>query len=104
MKAFRLIVNRSVGWASWDEELPALELQELNAADFDLELTGFDPNEIEDLLALPDEEKANEAPPLPDNPVSRTGDMWLCGKHRVLCGNSTGAEDVASSWANANRN
>ncbi len=89
------MVNRSVGWADWDESLPALELQELNAADFDLELTGFDPKEIDDLLALPDEEKANEAPPLPVNPVSRTGDMWLCGKQRVLCGSSTDAEDVA---------
>jgi DNA modification methylase len=95
VKAFRLMVNRSVAWADWDESLLALELQELNAADFDLELTGFNPKEIDDLLALPDEEKANEAPPLPDNPVSRTGDLWLCGKHRVLCGNSTSADDVA---------
>jgi hypothetical protein len=43
VKAFRLIVNRSVAWADWDEELLALELQELNEADFDLSLTGFDP-------------------------------------------------------------
>jgi DNA modification methylase len=95
VKAFRLMVNRSVGWADWDEELLALELQELNAADFDLELTGFNPKEIDDLLALPDEEKANEAPPLPEYPVSRAGDLWLCGKHRVLCGDSTSAADVA---------
>src|SRR5271154_5371234 len=58
VRAFRLMVNRSVGWAAWDEELLALELQELNAADFDLDLTGFNPKEIDDLLALPDEEKA----------------------------------------------
>jgi DNA modification methylase len=95
VRAFRLLVNRSVAWADWDEELLSLELQELNAADFDLELTGFNPKEIDDLLALPDEEKANEAPPLPAHPVSRTGDLWLCGKHRVLCGSSTSAEDVA---------
>src|ERR1035438_5405875 len=67
VRAFRLLVNRSATWAEFDEELLALELQELNAADFDLELTGFDPKEIDDLLALPDEEKANEAPPLPEN-------------------------------------
>jgi hypothetical protein len=95
VKAFRLMVNRSVAWADWDEELLALELQELNAADFDLDLTGFNPKEIDDLLALPDEEKANETPPVPENPVSRAGDLWLCGKHRVLCGNSTNAGDVA---------
>jgi hypothetical protein len=41
------LVNRSVTWASWDEELLALELQELNAEDFDLSLAGFDPKEID---------------------------------------------------------
>ena len=95
VKAFRIMVNRSVTWADWDEELLSLELQELNAEEFDLSLTGFNPKEIDDLLALPEEEEANVAPPLPANPVSRTGDLWLCGKHRVLCGSSTSAEDVA---------
>jgi DNA modification methylase len=94
VKAFRIMVNRSVAWAEWDEELLSLELQELNAEEFDLSLTGFNPKEIDDLLALPEEEEANVAPPLPVNPVSRTGDLWLCGKHRVLCGSSTSAEDV----------
>ena len=64
VKAFRLLVNRSATWADFDEELLALELQELNAADFNLDLTGFDHRELDDLLALPDEEKANAAPPL----------------------------------------
>jgi hypothetical protein len=94
VKAFRLMVNRSVGWADWDEELLSLELQELNAADFDLSLTGFNPGEIDGLLAIPDEERANAAPPLPENPVSRVGDLWLCGKHRVLCGDALRPEDV----------
>src|SRR5579862_499536 len=49
VKAFRLMVNRSVTWAAWDEELLAIELQELNASDFDLSLTGFDPREIDGL-------------------------------------------------------
>jgi hypothetical protein len=95
VKAFRLMVNRSVAWADWDEELVALELQELNAADFDLELTGFNPKEIDDLLTLPDEEKLDETPAAPENPVSRSGDLWICGKHRVLCGDSTSADAVA---------
>jgi len=94
VKAFRLMVNRSVTWAGWDEELLALELQELNEAEFDLSLTGFDPGEIDGLLAIPDEEKANAAPPLPENPVSRVGDLWICGKHRVLCGDALRPEDV----------
>src|ERR1700731_1375569 len=68
LKAFRLMVNRSVTWADWDDELLALELQELNAAEFDLSLTGFDPKEIDDLLLAPDDDdQANAAPPLPDN-------------------------------------
>jgi DNA modification methylase len=96
VKAFRLMVNRSVTWASWDDELLALELQELNEADFDLSLTGFDPGEIDALLIAPeDDEKANAAPPLPENPVSRSGDLWLCGPHRVLCGDATSPEAVA---------
>src|SRR6201988_4917685 len=55
VKAFRLLVNRSVTWADWDEELLALELQELQEADFDLNITGFDGREIDALLNLPDE-------------------------------------------------
>ena len=95
VKAFRLMVNRSVTWADWDEDLLSLELQELSAADFDLSLTGFDPGEIDGLLAIPDEERANAAPPLPANPVSRLGDLWICGPHRVLCGNATSPDAVA---------
>ena len=95
VKAFRLMVNRSVTWADWDEELLALELQELNELDFNLDLTGFNPGEIDGLLAIPDEERANEAPPLPAIPASHVGDLWVCGPHRILCGDATSAECVA---------
>jgi ParB-like chromosome segregation protein Spo0J len=95
VKAFRLMVNRSVHWATWDDELLALELQELSEADFDLSLSGFDPGEIDALLIDPeDNERANAAPPLPENPVSRLGDLWLCGPHRVFCGDATSKEAV----------
>jgi hypothetical protein len=95
VKAFRLMVNRSVTWADWDEELLALELQEIQESDFDLSLTGFDPGEIDGLLALEDEEAANAAPPLPESVVSRSGDLWLLGPHRVLCGDATNPDAVA---------
>src|ERR1700694_884079 len=95
VQAFRLMVNRSVTWADWDEELLALELQEIQESDFDLSLTGFNPGEIDALLALDDEEKANAAPPLPESPVSRPGDLWLAGPHRVLCSDATSREAVA---------
>jgi DNA modification methylase len=96
VKAFRLLVNRSVTLAAWDDELLALELRELNEADFDLSLTGFDPKELDELLLDPaDDEKANEIPPVPDNPASRPGDLWLCGPNRVVCGDCTSPETVA---------
>jgi ParB-like nuclease domain len=99
VKAFRLMVNRSVTWADWDEELLTLELQELAALDCDLSLTGFDPKELDDLLLFAgDDDQADIAPPLPANPVSRAGDLWLCGKglhqHRVLCADATDPEAV----------
>ena len=103
VKAFRLMVNRSVTWADWDEDLLSLELQELNAADFDLSLTGFDPGEIDGLLAIPDEVRANAAPPLPEIPVSRIGDLWICGKQRVRCGDALRAEDVSRLLADRSR-
>src|ERR1022692_2051832 len=96
VKAFRLMVNRSVGWADWDEELLGLELSELKDLDFDLSLTGFDSREIDEYLAGPEfDEDADAVPPVPDEPASRLGDLWLCGKHRVLCGDATAPDAVA---------
>jgi DNA modification methylase len=100
VKAFRLMVNRSVTWADWDEELLALEMSEIQESGFDLALTGFDVNEIDALLASRDaNDQADAAPPPPDFPVTRPGDLWLCGKpphqHRVLCGDATSPKAVA---------
>ncbi len=93
VKAFRLMVNQSATWAGWDEELLALELQDLQASDFDLSLTGFDPGELNQLIP---NERADEdaAPPLPAVAVSKRGDLWICGSHRILCGDATDAGDV----------
>jgi DNA modification methylase len=93
VKAFRLLVNRSVAWADWDQELLKLELEEIQGLDFDLNLTGFDVPEIEDLLAVPggDEESV---PALPVVAASQAGDVWLLGQHRVMCGDATSAETV----------
>jgi hypothetical protein len=67
VKAFRLMVNRSVGWAGWDEELLGLELLELKGLDFDLDLTGFDSAELERCLTC-----SVETPPrLPTSSGSR---------------------------------
>ena len=77
VKAFRLMVNRSVAWADWDEELLALELQELKAADFDLDLTGFDTKEIDDLLADPGRGEAERRAARPGE--SRVPRLATCG-------------------------
>src|SRR5579884_3052366 len=68
VKAFRLMVNRSVTWADWDEEMLGLELEELKGLEYDLALTGFDGREIDALLAIQDDEDANTIPALPENP------------------------------------
>jgi DNA modification methylase len=95
VKAFRLLVNRSVTWAAWDEELLALELEEIQGLDFNLDLTGFDVPEIEELLAPPmGDEEALAPPPLPAVATSRPGDLWLLGEHRLLCGDATNPEAV----------
>jgi DNA modification methylase len=96
VKAYRLMDNRSHEESDWDLELLGPELEELHGLDFDLGLTGFDQHEIDRFLADAGlEDRANEAPPLPDDPVTRPGDLWLCGKHRILCGDATSPEAVA---------
>jgi DNA modification methylase len=95
VKAFRLMVNRSATWAEWDFEVVALELGELQSIDFDLDLTGFDTAEMDNLLFRgKDEDPEDVAPAPPVEPVTQPGDLWVCGVHRVLCGDATSAESV----------
>jgi hypothetical protein len=95
VKAFRLMVNRSATWADWDFELLELEMQELKSFDFDLQLTGFDGPEIDQLLFATNSDDDPEVIPEPSGtPISRPGDLWLCGAHRILCGDATSTEDV----------
>ncbi|QQQ00915.1 DNA modification methylase [Lysobacter enzymogenes] len=99
VKAFRLLANRSATWANWDEQLLQLELADLDALEFDLALTGFDDDEIEEMLAAVSGEGQTEedaAPEPEEHPISRPGDVWICGEHRVLCGDATRAEDYAA--------
>ena len=96
IKAFRLLANRSANWAEWDTELLRLELGDLNVLGFDLTLTGFGEIELGSLLADKTEglTDPDDAPAVPEHPVSQTGDLWLLGRHRLLCGDSTVATDV----------
>jgi DNA modification methylase len=96
LRAYRLMDNRSHQNASWDDDLLGLELQDLRLEEFDLSLTGFDDTEIERLLAesVDGAGDADEAPEPPAEPISRPGDLWICGEHRVLCGDATVLSDV----------
>ena len=103
VKAFRISVNRMAELAEWDNELLALELGELGELGFDLDLTGFGEGEIAALtpggtegLTDPD-----EVPEPPVVPTTQPGDLWTLGDHRLLCGDSTKAEDVARLMAGA---
>jgi len=93
VKAFRLLVNRSVTWADWDTELLKLEISDLKAFDYDLSLTGFDPEELVrlDVVGNTDTEVV---PSVPADPVSQPGDLWILGNHKLLCGSSTNRDDV----------
>lgn len=96
IRGLRLADNRTNQEASWDEDLLGPELADLDALGFDLGLTGFDVHELDKLLRDPlDEERAEQAPPLPDVAVTKPGDLWLLGDHRVLCGDATNAVAVA---------
>lgn len=93
VKAFRLMVNRSVTWADWDLDALALEFADIKGLDFDLSMTGFDTREIDALLLKPDAAE-DDLPPVPDAPVTRFGDLWLLGTHRLLCGDATRLDHV----------
>jgi len=87
-RAYVIADNRLALEAGWDEDLLAEELKALEGLDFNLALTGFELDELHDLLEdETDEEVA--APEPPDNPVTRPGDLWILGDHRLLCGDSS---------------
>lgn len=91
-RAYALADNRLALSAGWDEELLRLELGALSP-DFDLKLTGFDADELASYLTEPTGglTDPDEVPAAPEVPVSRTGDVWQLGRHRLACGDSTDA-------------
>jgi DNA modification methylase len=95
-RALTIADNSIAANGGWNDEMLALELASLKDDAFDLELLGFDESELDQLLAgtLEESESVDEAPEPPANPVSRSGDLWICGNHKVLCGNATVLSDV----------
>ncbi|MBS8225951.1 site-specific DNA-methyltransferase [Vannielia litorea] len=98
-RAYVIADNKLTETGGWDSNMLALELSDLIAEDFDLDLTGFSKGEVDALLddLLRGEgaaEGEDEVPDVPETPVSQPGDLWLLGNHRLLCGDSTRKADV----------
>jgi DNA modification methylase len=104
VKAFRILVNRSATWADFDEELLSLELQELAAAEFDLGLSGFDDQEVARLLEAGDATQGlndeDSVPDAPEAPITRPGELWNLGNHKLLIGDATKRADVGRLMGN----
>ncbi len=98
-RAYLIADNQLALQAGWSEELLAEELAWLRDERFDLDLVGFDATELERLLAIADgeagsDEAEDEVPEPPEDPVSKPGDLWVMGNHRLLCGDATVLADV----------
>src|SRR5262245_59669631 len=97
-RAYRIADNQTATLSAWDEDKLPLELMELQKADFDLALTGFPEDEILRLLTQPNTEgqcDPDDVPDVPDEPITQPGDLWLLGRHRLVCGDATKPEDLA---------
>ena len=102
VQAYRIADNRTGEIAEWDYSLLPVELKELQDSDFDLSLLGFDADELDKLLngeeenvVAEGETDADAVPEVPEVAVSKRGEVYQLGKHRLMCGDSTKPEDVA---------
>ncbi len=100
-KAYILADNRMAMDAGWDEELLRIEIENLQGSDFDVSLTGFDEKELADLFSDPDEKNVKDdgfdlTAALEKAAFVERGDIWTVGRHRLMCGDATSAEDVAA--------
>jgi len=95
VRAFRPAVNRSSTYAEFNFELVKLEMLELKRLNFDLKLTGFTPLEIGRMVFQSEEPPSSGVGAGSDGEVtSKLGDLWICGAHRVLCGDATSKTEV----------
>jgi len=98
-RAYVIADNKLAANAGWDEQMLALEFKDLQDMGFDLDLTGFDDKDINamiaSLAATPEgNTDADATPAVQAEVISKLGDIWTLGKHRVMCGDSTSAEQV----------
>lgn len=95
-RAYVIADNRLALDAGWDNDMLKIELQDLDAEGFDLSLTGFNVDEIDNFLADPTEGLTDDdaVPEMPAIPVTVEGDVWVLGRHRLMCGDSTSIDAV----------
>ncbi|MBU6141380.1 MAG: site-specific DNA-methyltransferase [Proteobacteria bacterium] len=95
-KAYIIADNKLAENARWDEEILASELADLKNEDFNLDLIGFEDQELEKIFAnlyeKENEQETEEIPENPEKPISKSGDIWLIGKHKLICGDSCKTE------------
>jgi DNA modification methylase len=99
-RALVIADNRIAENAGWDETMLRVEMEALQLDDFDMSLTGFDADALAELMAGGSGDDSgntddDDVPEVQENPISRAGDVWLLGPHRLLCGDSTLAECYA---------
>lgn len=97
VKAYRIADNQTAAIAEWDYELLPIELSSLQEMDFDLNLLGFDQEELARLMSGDVQQgltDPDDVPAPPDAATTQPGDLWILGNHRLLCGDSSKAEDV----------
>lgn len=95
-KAYIIADNKMALNAGWNDELLKIEFENLKELNFDLKLTGFDDNELNDIFNIDDDEIVEDDfdGELPEEPKSKIGDIYILGHHRLMCGDSTNEEDV----------
>lgn len=97
-KAYIIADNKLALNAGWDDDLLRVELDELGELGFDLELTGFSLDEIEELQVEPEPEEGltdeDAVPDVPEQSVTVEGDVWVLGNHRLMCGDSTSIDSL----------
>jgi DNA modification methylase len=100
-RAYVIADNKLALNAGWNEDLLAAELTDLRELAFNVDLLGFEVGELERLLGSSEAlEGEDDVPATPPTPVSRAGDLWLLGRHRLLCGDATSRDDVARLLGN----
>jgi len=96
IKAYRIADNQTSTLSTWDDDKLTQELMDLQKQGYDLDLTGFDDDRVQEILhgGIEQPSDPDAVPEPPDKAITQPGDLWILGDHRLLCGDSSKPEDV----------